>query len=480
MPFLKSNIVKDSDILEYGRVPPQAIEVEEAVLGVFLLERDAYALNPVNPEIFYRSENQKICETIKEMNGKGLDIDLLTITQYLRDKEKLDECGGIMYITELTGRIVSGLHLQAHIAILKEKFLRRELIRKSHELIMESYKTENDIEEIEILAENLALTALDQSTSSIISFGQVLPEVAERINQNQYDQKSLTGIPGPLSKLNDHMGGSQNGDLTIIAAYPGDGKTSLALDIARESAELDYPVAFYSREMPNIQLVARIVSQTSGISAKRILSEKLFPEEFSPVDSTVQKYGDLPIYFDDKISGNVSMICNSLRKMKLKFDIKMGIVDYIQLCEGEGNSREEKVSNVTRKLKSIAKELGIPIIALSQFNRKNDRTEPPSISTLRESGAIEQDADNVIILWRPGKHLPENSSWDFRGEIFHAPVSREITLIDVAKGRNIGITKFLAIFKEPITKFDDYQPNIVDEFGTPVNFYEKDIDFKQR
>jgi len=469
---------------QYGKIPPQAVDIEECVLAAYLLESMAYALNPINPECFYKKEHQIICEAIKELNDSNKPIDLMLTTRQLRDNERLDEAGGIMYITEITSKISTAMHLSFHVAIVKREFIRREIIRKSSEIQNAAFDSSVEIEDLVKACEDLALTAMDEAQNSTISFTDTLPMLAERIEINQFDNKKLTGIPTGLIKIDEHTGGHQNQDFTIIIAFASDGKTALAVQLAKEAALKNFPVKICSLEMSAIQLSSRIISQESGVSSKSILSKKLTGTEIQDVNKAMKDMEDLPIFYEDRISNKIAVICNSIRRSVIRDGVKLAIVDYLQLCEGEGKSEVERAGNVARTLKNLAKELNIPIIALAQLVKNAERTSPPQIKDILWSAEIEQASDNVISLWQPARWLPNGSTWEYSDSLhfnFANSENRGITFVSFLKGRNIGLIEFLLTFKQNTTKFLDYIGDMVEEQNQDIedvepvtNFYEKE------
>ena len=441
---------------QYGKIPPQAIDVEEAVLGALMLERDAFVNNPCKPEWFYKEEHQKIVSCISELVYESIPVDLLQVTMKLKDKGILDEVGGPMKITELTSRVATAAHIEFHIRIIKEKFARREMIRMASDLMQKSYDEAIDIDDIFGFAQNemSAVMSFDSEDSSI-TYKEATDEVIESLVS-----KVEPGIKTGFTKLDKFSGGVQTSDLIIIAAESSQGKTSLALAMIRNMAKNGIPVAAYSLEMTSRQLVVRITAQETGLSAKDLLYNRISDNERSFVIPELKRMQNLPIYFDETSNNNINKICTSLRKLKIKYGIKVALVDYIQ--DMEGSETEAGIGEIGRKLKNIAKELDICVIALSQL--ANDKNNPaPNIARLRGSGQLREKADVVLLIYRP-----EYYGKSYTGHFEHYP-TEGTAQITVAKGRNIGVGSFLLFFNKNTTNFYDYIKQGDVEEIMPVN-----------
>ena len=451
-PFKNRTLKYEQMVAQYGKVPPQCSEVEEAILGSFMLESEAYLLNPVNPEIFYKEEHQKICATIQEMSKAGKKIDLLTVTSKLREKDILEFVGGPLFITQLTSRVASVAHLDHHILILKDKYLRREMIRMSTQLQAEAYDENIDLAEIIESAQEIFMKLLSDETENIKTFSEVAVEISDTMAQNTKDQTETTGILTGYKKFDEFAYGFQPGDLVVIAGESSHGKTMLATNIVNYAAKCNYPVDFHSLEMSTKQLVARILSIESGISAKDMLFRKMYKEMIVQVESKITKLDGLPIYFDDKSSQSAVKISASIRKMVLKFGVKIAVVDYLQLVDGDKSGTDEKeIGQNARMFKNLAKELNIVIILLSQFS--NSESHVPHAGRLRGSGQIKEAADFVILVWIPEKEgiltvkREDGTEDDMRGKAG----------IIVAKGRNVGTMSFNVECYKDINKMCDIE-----------------------
>jgi len=439
----------------YGKIPPQAIDVEESVIGAFMLERDAFINNQVKPEWFYKEEHQKIISCIAELVSESIPIDLIQVTRKLMNKNLLELVGGPMMITQLTSKVASAAHIEFHIQIIKEKYIRREMIRLSSELMNKSYDETIDIEDI--------FSSLQSELGNVMSFGddkscsyqEASKELVDSLNSTV-----TTGIKSGFSKFDKFSGGYQKSDLVIIAGETSQGKTSLAVTSLRHCATNKIPCAVFSLEMTQRQLVARMTAQETGISSKRIMYNDLTAKEKNDVFNMIEYRKYFPIYFDESSVNDVDKICTSIRKLKIKFNIEIALVDYIQ--DIKGADTESGVAEIGRKLKNIAKELDITVIAISQLSR--DKANPePTISRLRGSGQLEEKADVIMMVYRP----------EYYGRTYSDP-HEEITTIGtgqvkIVKGRNIGLGSFILNFNKDTTNFYDYEVNISTNESEPIN-----------
>lgn len=466
---LQKNI--DQINAQYGKIPPQAIDVEEAVLGALMLERDAFINNPVKAEWFYKEEHQKIVSCIAELVSESIPIDLLQVTIKLKNKDLLELVGGPLFITQLTNKVASAAHIEFHIQIIKEKFIRRELIRISSELQIKGYDEIIDIEDI--------FSSLQTDLGSVMSFGddkscsynEASKELVESLNSTV-----TTGIKSGFQKFDKFSGGFQKSDLIIIAGETSQGKTSLAVTSIRHCATNNIPCAIFSTEMTQRQLVARMTAQETGISSKRIMYNDLSTSEKKTVLTMIEYRKYQPIYFDDSSVNDVDKICTSIRKLKIKFNIQIVLVDFIQ--DLKGADTEAGVAEIGRKLKNIAKELDISVIAISQLKRAEN--PEPTISRLRGSGQLEEKSDVIMMIYRPEYYNRTYSEP-------HENITTEATgQVKIVKGRNIGIGSFILNFNKETTNFydyctevlpaenNDYKPIQTGNFTPNDNFYEKE------
>lgn len=443
----------------YGKIPPQATDVEEAVLGSFMIESDAYLMNPILPEVFYKEEHRKICTAIQSMAKDQKQIDLLTVTRKLKDEGILDEVGGPLYITQLTSQIATAAHLPHHVLILKDKYLRREMIRMSAELQTGAFDESIDLEEIIESAQSIFMKLLGDEMESVRSFTEIAEDVSQTMQHNSTG-KIQTGIMTGYRKFDQFTHGFQPGDLVVIAGESSHGKTMLATNIINHAAKNNYPCDVHSLEMTSKQLVSRIVSIESGIPAKDMLFQRLAPEAIIHINSHISQMAGLPIYFDDKSTASVQKICASIRKMVLKYGVKLAVVDYLQLVSGDQKQgREEELGQNARIFKNLAKELNIVMIVLSQFS--NSESHVPNIGRLRGSGQIKEAADFVIMVWIPEK---EGIMWVKREDGTEENMAGKAGII-VGKGRNTGTMDFTVNCQKEINRMWDIENTIKPAFN---------------
>ena len=395
---------------EHGKIPPQAIDLEEAVLGALMLERDALTsvIELLKPEIFYKDAHQMIFKAIQNLFAKTQPIDILTVTNELKLMGELDTVGGPFFITQLTNRIASAANIEFHTRILIQKFIQRELIRVSTETIRDSFEDTTDV-----------FTLLDRAESNLFSISEgslnrnfstmqnLVADAIKQIEAARNHDGTFSGVPSGFTELDRFTSGWQKSDLIVIAARPGMGKTAFVLTMARNIAvTFKKPIAFFSLEMSSVQLVTRLISAESQLPADKLKKGNLESYEWEQLNAKIGTLIGAPMYIDDSPSLNIFDFRAKCRRLKQQFDIQLVVIDYIQLMSGIGDkgNREQEISNISRSLKSLAKELDIPVIALSQLNRSvetRSTNKKPVLSDLRESGAIEQDADMVIFIYRP-------------------------------------------------------------------------------
>lgn len=405
----------DMSTMLYGKVPPQAKELEEAVLGAIMLEKSAFdnVVEILKPECFYVDAHQRIFKSFQSLAQKSLPIDILTVVEEMKMREELDIVGGPYAITKLTNSVVSTANIEAHARIILQKFIQRELIRISGEIIGDAYEDSTDVfdllDESESKMFNITNNYLKKNFDDI---GTILVQTINRIDDLRNKQEDISGVPTGFPTLDRVTYGWQPTDLIILAARPAVGKTAFALNLVRSAAlhpTKPTGVAFFSLEMSAGQLVQRVLSAESGIHLEKITRGKLEDYEMQQLYSKgVNKLSQAPIFIDDTAGLNIFEFRAKARRLVNKHKVGLIIIDYLQLMSGTNDNkqtnREQEISRISRDLKGLAKELKVPIIALSQLSRAVEtrkESKMPQLSDLRESGAIEQDADMVMFLYRP-------------------------------------------------------------------------------
>lgn len=406
----------DISTMVYGKVPPQAKDLEEAVLGAIMLEKGAFdsVIEILKPECFYVESNQRIYRSMQSLAQKSQPIDILTVVEELKSREELEMIGGPYYVTRLTNAVVSSANIEAHSRIILQKFIQRELIRISGEIIGDAYEDSTDVFDLLDDAESKLFEITNNHLrKNFDSIDTVLVKTIQRIEDLRNKNEDISGVPSGFKSLDRITYGWQPTDLIILAARPSVGKTAFALNLARSAAlhpTKPTAVAFFSLEMSAGQLVQRILSAESEIWLEKISRGKLEEHEMKQLYAKgIQKLATAPIFIDDTAALNIFELRAKCRRLKNKHNVGLIIIDYLQLMSGTGENRngnrEQEISRISRDLKGLAKELQIPIIALSQLSRavesRKEGNKMPQLSDLRESGAIEQDADMVMFLYRP-------------------------------------------------------------------------------
>lgn len=417
----------DLSTMIYGKVPPQALEIEGAVLGAIMLQKDAFDLAfeiIKTPEVFYSSTHQYIFAAMIELNKRSNPIDELTVVEELRKLEKLDICGGPYYITKLTSAVTSAANIEYHCKVIIEKYVKREVIRISAILLDEAYEDSSDAFDMIDQAEAAIFKVANYLNTSDIDhlsnyFVPAIQDLAKKIEAAKKSDYAISGVTSGFRSIDRITHGWQASDLIILAARPSVGKTAFALNLARNAAlpspESGLPkttVAVFSLEMSAQQLVQRLWASESEINLDKITKGRLSEEEEMILyQRAIQPLSEANIYVDDTPAINIFTLRTKCRRLKTKFGVGLIIIDYLQLMSGTGKgngNREQEVSEISRNLKALAKELKVPIIALSQLSRqvetRSEKNKMPVLSDLRESGAIEQDADSVLFIYRPEYH----------------------------------------------------------------------------
>jgi len=397
-----------------GRIPPQAVEIEEAVLGSMLIEHEAatIALQMLQPDDFYKPAHRHIFETIHELYERDNPLDLLTVENELRDKNLLDQCGGSSYLADLTRSVSSAANIDYHAQIISEKAVKRNLILKCNEIIKSAYDSTSDAFDVLDAAEQRIYDlSNNKSRTNSQAIGDVLKDTLQYLEEIRGKPAGITGVPTGLD-VDKLTSGFQPGDLVIIAARPSMGKTAFVLTTARNAAlhvdeNLQTNVAIFSLEMSNQSLVQRLLMMEGRIDAQTARSGRLKDEEFKRLIDAASRLFTAKIFIDDTPSLSVMELRTKCRRLKSEHDIGMIVVDYLQLMTAsvrDNSNREQEIATISRGLKALAKELDVPVVALSQLSRAVEQRggdKRPQLSDLRESGSIEQDADVVMFLYRP-------------------------------------------------------------------------------
>ena len=444
----------------FGHLQPQAIEIERVVLGALMIDKDAFSIisEIVYPETFYEPRHQKIFTAIRTLNMDEKPVDVMTVTEQLKRDGNLESVGGAVYILELSSLVASSAHMEYHAHILRQKFLARQLISFASHVETNAFDETLDVESAMQQAEG-ELFEISQKNmkQDYTQIDPVIVKAVEALQKASANQGGLTGVPSGYTKLDDKTSGWQASDLVIIAGRPAMGKTSFALSIAKNIAvDNRLPVAFFSLEMSNVQLVQRLMSNVCEIPGNKILNGQLTNDEWERLDKNLRNLTGAPIYVDDTPGLSVFELRTKARRLVREKNVKIIMIDYLQLMNANGmrfGNRQEEVSTISRSLKGLAKELDIPIIALSQLNRTVDNRgegiegKRPQLSDLRESGAIEQDADLVLFVHRPEYYRIYD---DGKGNDMHGKAQ-----IIIAKHRKGGVGDILLDFKGEFTRFQN-------------------------
>ena len=458
--------------LQQGKIPPQALELEEAVLGAMLIDKKGVdeVIDILQPDAFYKTSHQLIFEAIYQLFQDSQPIDLLTVSSELRKKGKLEAIGGEFYLVQLSQRVASSAHIEFHARIILQKFIQRSLIRISNEIIESAYKESTDVFDLLDEAESKLYDVTQGNIKKSSETAQNLVLEAKKKIEEISKRDGLSGVSTGFEKLDKLTSGWQPSDLIIIAARPGMGKTALTLSMARNIAVgKQIPVAFFSLEMSSVQLITRLISSETGLSSEKLRTGKLADHEWQQLNVKVTDLEKAPLFIDDTPSLSIFDLRAKARRLSSQHGIKLIVVDYLQLMTAGASTktgnREQEISTISRNLKALAKELNIPVIALSQLSRAVETrggTKRPMLSDLRESGAIEQDADIVSFIYRPEYYNIDE--WD---DDERTPSQGQAEFI-VAKHRNGGLDNIRLKFVGHLGKFED-----LDSFDSPFEFQSK-------
>ncbi len=450
----KSSVKVDNT---YGHLQPQATDIERAVIGALMIDKDAFSLvsEIIRPETFYEPRNQKIYQAIQNLNMTERPVDIMTVTEELKSQGTIDDIGGPGYLLDISDRVASSANVEYHAHILAQKFLARQLIQFASRVEEKAFDDTVDVDALMQEAEG-SLFEISQKNmkQDYTQIDPVIQQALDILQKASANTGVLTGIPTGYTDLDEMTSGWQKSDLVIIAGRPAMGKTSFALSLAKNIA-VDYhiPIAFFSLEMNNVQLVNRLISNTCEIAGSKILNGQLTPDEWDRLDKNLTKLTGSPVYVDDTPGLSVFELRTKARRLVREKGVKIIMIDYLQLMNANGmkfGSRQEEVSTISRSLKGLAKELDIPIIALSQLNRTVENREGlegkrPQLSDLRESGAIEQDADMVLFVHRPEYY---HIYLDEKGNDLHG-----MAQVIIAKHRKGATGDVLLTFKGEFTSF---------------------------
>ena len=445
-----------------GKLPPRDTELEECVLGELMLEKDAYmnVADFLTPNAFYDPVNAKIYDAISTLGFNQRPIDMLTVTEQLRANGTLEEVGGAAHIADLTAKVYSAANIEYHAKIVSQKFLARRLITFSSQVSAGAFDESNDVDDLLQQAEgmlfDISQTHLKREVTQI---DPVLNLALEQIQNAANTQTGLSGLQTGYTGLDKMTSGWQNSDLIIIAARPAMGKTAFVLSMAKNMAiDFSIPVAIFTLEMANVQLVKRLISNVADLNGEVIKSGKLTDEEWARLNSRIRNVYSAPLYLDETPGLSITELRTKARRLVREHGVKLIMIDYLQLMNATGmklGSREQEVSTISRSLKALAKELNIPIIALSQLNRSTETREDkrPVLSDLRESGAIEQDADIVCFIHRPEYYT--KSSEDANGNDI-----RGLAELIIAKHRSGAVGDVKLRFVSKYARFENWDDGV--------------------
>ncbi len=460
--FKSKRLLPDGIGDKLGKLPPQALDLEKAILGALMLEKDALTtvVDILRPESFYKEQHKEIYMAIQDLFRESEPIDMLTVANQLRKNGKLEFVGGVYYITELTRSVNSSAHIETHSRVVTEMAIKRELIHIAGEIEKDAFEDTTDVFE---LLDNMQQALFDVSEANIKKnfdnmrsiMGTALRELEERKNHKD----GLTGVPSGMTALDRVTSGWQKSDLIIIAARPAMGKTAFVLSTLRNAAvDFNKPAAIFSLEMSSVQLVNRLISSEAELEGEKIKKGMLEDYEWEQLVHKTNRLSNAPIFIDDTPGLTILELRAKCRRLKAQHDIQIIVIDYLQLMSGDSKgsgNREQEIAAISRALKMIAKELEVPVIALSQLSRAVETRggdKRPMLSDLRESGSIEQDADMVMFLYRPEYYgITEDEN---------GMPTQGVGEVIIAKHRNGSLENVALKFIGKYTKFCD-----LDEMG---------------
>lgn len=431
-----------------NRIPPQNLEAERSTLGSMFLEKDAIyrAIEILRPEDFYKDTHRLIYQAVLDLTNKGEPVDLVTVTEELRQKDSLDQVGGISYLTGLANAVPTAAHIEYYARIVEEKALLRQLIHAASEVVASGYDAQDEVEKILDEAEKSIFAISNRRTRrSMVNLKSILIETFEQIEKLYESRGAVTGISTGFADLDRFTAGLQPSDLIILASRPSMGKTTFALNIAENAAiQMKIPVVVFSLEMSKEQLAMKLLCAEAGVDNQRIRTGNLTEEDWPRLSHALGRLSEAKIFIDDSPNVSALEVRAKSRRIMAEHGLGLVVIDYLQLMQSRTRteSRQQEVSEISRSLKALARELSVPVLALSQLSRAVEQrtNKRPALADLRESGSLEQDADLVCFLYREDYYDPETEK-------------KNITEFIIAKHRNgpIGAIEFL--FQKEFSKF---------------------------
>lgn len=462
-------------LLDNGKVMPQAVDIEEAFLGALMLEKEAYikVADFVFAEIFYKPQHQIIFNAIQNLFQRNDPIDLLSVTHELKRLSKLEVAGGAYYLTQLTYKVASAAHIEHYARVLLQKYLQREVIRICTETIQNAFEDSVDVFDLIDYATKTIFELIENVTKAREKDIKTLVRETVEDLKNTLTRSGLIGVPAGLRDIDLFTNGWQKSHFILLAARPAMGKSALMLTFALNAAIENFPVAIFSLEMTSQDIVKRLLSSITNIELSKINKAELEDHQLIQLTQTIEKLENTPLYIDDTSSLSLTELRAKARRLKMQHNVQLIIIDYLQLMSNRDKSafntnREQEISGISRGLKSLAKELNIPIIALSQVNRaveKEKENKMPKLSDLRESGSLEQDADMVFFIYRPEYYMRENTE----------PELQNVAFLNLAKNRHGAIGEFKLKFIGKFSKFTNIDEfDSIHEISPNSDFLDKD------
>ncbi len=448
----------DNDLsnLVFGKIQPQAMQVEEVVLGALMLDKDAMSvvLDILTPDSFYKKAHGVIFEAMMRLFETSQPIDILTVHESLKKSGNLELAGGVGFLVELTNKVASAANIEFHSRIIAQKHIQRELIRVSTSTITDAFEDTKDVFQLLDEAEsNLFDITQKNLNRSYSRLGDLAVKAQKELETLSTKEKGITGVPSGFTELDKYTNGFQKSDLIIVAARPGMGKTAFTLALAKNAAlDFNRPVAFFSLEMSALQLTHRLMSMVAEIPGSKLRNAQMEDYEWQQLNHAVERFSEVPIFIDDTPAINIFELRAKCRRLKMQHDIQMVMIDYLQLMsagpDAKRGNREQEISTISRALKTMAKELDVPVIALSQLSRAVETrggNKRPQLSDLRESGAIEQDADIVMFIYRPDYYEMQSDP----------SIAKDMAEVNIAKHRNGALANVELRFIAQYAKFTD-------------------------